>query len=1109
MAVFFSSLDMLRLALISGVVPPEVSLAPVAAAILEDGLWIEPSVPLPKNATVELRRLGVEFSKEQPSAPLVSFTCWPQLLPLVPVDASVNITHQTPVLFELRPASLLAEVVGEILRLGNDRQAYRWLGAVGSESESALLRVIGPPYYTLLRACDKEDHSLAARAYFEGAPNVWLQIGHTHPLAQHLKLPPGQMLLLQPPRNWIAIAEAPFRDIYEILEFPLPSQPIGWQDSQPPSRLTVKLQLTSASSDDPAELWVLRDRGFEQVDDLVRNADDGLIARLAFAMAESNGQSTVVIRARPSKESPPVLVLLGQSFRPYLKLPNLFVPCGTRLQPPLRRDAVRRLLCEDLDRVTWLYPGANGEFTPESLPDSSFRPLSDWVDYVLHHERVALEQWIEETTFDFEPFVCKDDDRGANPKAKKKEGAEKRPRRAARAEEVSGAAADVVGTAAKKKGHLPEDLLPELPATSPSEVQQLLQELEQRFLSLEGPIDAPERVALWPQLAQANAAFGHPADAALCWLQALWQETPDAPRWAQSWCRSEYPSGVEADDIAAVLEKGEPSSADVRGVAAWLANSGHRNEAVPTPLLGTAQRFLEQHEGLLPVRAAWLAAVGAFQLSRGDVLGLTRTRDRLLERMFDKGLTHDQDLPTFLRFSGLSHSDRIRAFRNWLLTLPERMARWVQKYRAVSEPEPRDTIAYGQLMLALGLARLGEASAAERLASAAESWLSESEVEDKDVHIALKDAFRYRIQQALESKPASGPLPTEVLEFTGELSQFARYKVDHLRMRSRILEPHEKINAYRNYRGRLQDFDKALNELVDILDRTRLEGECRRLLDMAKNSSKRLAALKAILALSPRLGEAFAVPLLGEAIEVGVDQVDIFEHAQLLENALLVAAHFDQVDAVQRLLGRLHEVLGSEKVAAAPNRLEGLIGQCFRGLRKLGMQEGMRGLLQALTTVITRGKPLASLRKGVDWPKLVRVLLHVAAGHFYFNNEMEARPLIEEARLVLLHGDLERREQAELACTYITALGQAPVALALHAIDELLDRLGRVFDNFSTYTHYSASKLEVIEAIVLTVITEEFAMGQVARRWLEDDEFLVRKRIHRDVEEALRKRSDA
>lgn len=47
-------------------------------------------------------------------------------------------------------------------------------------------------------------------------------------------------------------------------------------------------------------------------------------------------------------------------------------------------------------------------------------------------------------------------------------------------------------------------------------------DLEERFRSLEGPPDAPERRALWGELAGANVAAGRMHDAALCYLHAAW-----------------------------------------------------------------------------------------------------------------------------------------------------------------------------------------------------------------------------------------------------------------------------------------------------------------------------------------------------------------------------------------------------------------------------------------------------------------------------------------------------------------------------------------------------------------------------------------------------------
>ena len=43
-----------------------------------------------------------------------------------------------------------------MLRLGNDRQSFRTIAPAHGHGERVLAKVIGPPYYTLLRAIDKQ-----------------------------------------------------------------------------------------------------------------------------------------------------------------------------------------------------------------------------------------------------------------------------------------------------------------------------------------------------------------------------------------------------------------------------------------------------------------------------------------------------------------------------------------------------------------------------------------------------------------------------------------------------------------------------------------------------------------------------------------------------------------------------------------------------------------------------------------------------------------------------------------------------------------------------------------------------------------------------------------
>jgi cellulose synthase operon protein C len=47
--------------------------------------------------------------------------------------------------------------------------------------------------------------------------------------------------------------------------------------------------------------------------------------------------------------------------------------------------------------------------------------------------------------------------------------------------------------------------------------------------------------------------------------------------------------------------------------------------------------------------------------------------------------------------------------------------------------------------------------------------------------------------------------------------------------------------------------------------------------------------------------------------------------------------------------------------------------------------------------------------------------------------------------------------------------------------------------------------LAIVEAAVLALVGDDAALDPATRRWLDESEFLVRRRIHRDVRQALAK----
>ena len=211
-----------------------------------------------------------------------------------------------------------------------------------------------PPYYTMLRAIDSGSASEGAiKAYAQQNSRVWVEIGYRHPLGDRLHPPAGEWLLISRQGSWRFLSEGRFRDVYEILDFTLPESAESLSDTELAERIRIPLRLADGSTQEPAELWVLCEDAMAQVERLIWRSDDQAISRLAFAVVDrqESADPTVVIRARPSKELPPVLVLDGVAFRPYLKIPSLFVPVGRRLHPPLRRDAVVKLLAGQGERI--------------------------------------------------------------------------------------------------------------------------------------------------------------------------------------------------------------------------------------------------------------------------------------------------------------------------------------------------------------------------------------------------------------------------------------------------------------------------------------------------------------------------------------------------------------------------------------------------------------------------------------------------------------------------------------------------------------------------------------------------------------------------------------
>ena len=1120
----FPKLDILQLAITSGLVPEEIAQAPAEFGVSAVGeWWVKFDQALPRGAMNELSALGVNKGRSAPLPLDRNVACWPQLLPLVKDTRGIQQNDKTTVLFELDALQELPELAAEILRLGNDRQAFRWQ-MTDDGSLRALLRVIGPPYYSLLRAVEGKLWQASAqptRAYVEQAARVWVAVGYTHPLISRLKPPAGRMLLLRPPHDWQWLDEARYRDLYEVLDFQLPSPAATWQEAELPHRLTVPMRLIRAGGNDLDELWVLQNSQLEVLDEFVQSADDRLLSRLAFAVVQHGEQQEIVLRVRPSKQPPPVLVLPATGYRSFLKMPNLFVPTGTRLHPPLRRDAVKQLLAENTQLVTWLEPGEKGQFFPKQVAETAFRPLEDWVDYVLDHEQQALSAWMQSNQFDFQSFVCSDDPRSERTRKKGERNKDELDQPIEiddTPEEHPSLLKRVLKRFKKREGS--DDSFELLAQAPPTELQIRLRELETEFLALTTRPDDDHRQELWREMALVNATLNHATDSAICWMNALWEDHSPDNTWWHAWLlvetRGKYPTGLDSEDLDLLLGDANPIPSQLHLLAAFLCDTAHSEQpaAWVSSRLGAVQNFLERHDNLLPIRGVWLAWLAVARLSSGDVLALARTRDRLLQRLYLHGLSADRDLPAFLRGAGLKGGDRFRSVRDHIAKLGGRIKAWCDNSEGDLAPV-KPTQDYIDLQFAFAMARLGETDQCRELLERARKNFKGRD----EVHRWCLKAFEYRIGQSLEGKPHLGQLPDNLLQgLTGLKDRLDRYKIDRLRQHSRVLEPHEKIDPYRSWGQRFADeLSKELALLFDVHDTHDLTQRLETLLYRRMGKLKlpeQMRVVTTALELSPRLGEDFSKRTLGLVTKLLQADSQPVEQAVMLERALFLAAHFDQPTYVQNFVLKFQYLLTPEVGGTIVKELSSLMSQSFRGLRKLGMRDDIAHLLDQLADLVEHVTPEQMAGQGTgemtasrSRAEAMKLLLQVAGGWFYFDQPDRAWAALDRVRDVLMQRDnqlpLQPIDQTRLSCAYVEALAHAPVEEAVQRLDDLFRRLEHIHDAFTTNSHYSLSKLDVVESVVLALISDDFTTDKASRRWLDDDEFFVRRRIHHDVRTAL------
>jgi hypothetical protein len=1101
----------LHYAVASQTVAEKTCAAPCAAAREDEAIWVKPQARPTRRLANDLEQIGVEWTKTPQR--LTASTSWLELFPLAGADPD----NSGVVLFRLDDERAAVDLSIEMLRLGNDRQEIASL-QISDEQSLTLLRVHEPPFYSLLEALEPQpDRTI--RAYVEQSAQVFAPVGKAHPFADRIRTTKQQWLLIDDALKWTWLKPPSFREVYDLVEFQLPGETRTVVETPLNEPFHVPLSFAPDSSEQAADLWVITADPMSQLEEFVCSVDDRLLQRLLFAVGSTDDGEVVVLKTRPSKGASPVVVIDADAYRSYLRIPHLFVPCGRRIHPPLRRDVVVRHLAADAKVVTWLAPDHDRSFKPYKIPESAFRPLSDWVDYVIDRNGESVDAWVQSHRFDFDSFATEADvviqQRDAGKSKRDRNQSEKRKTRRDRgpAPEQAPAAApeaeidepDFNGVdAAESTETSVEDRRAEWTAE--------LLDLEEKFLEQRGDDEASRR-PLWIRMAELQSVLAQSRDATLCWSHAVWNSSPPTSAWRDTWLRvvsiGMERDGLGDDAIPQLIKPDRVSDARPDVVAVLMIRAAGAEQAGSLrPHLNEIREFLEANEATLPVRVCWLAWV-AYVECADDPLALARARDRLLERLFQNGLRPETDLPTFLLSSEVE-SQQVAQVREVLGRLSPVVHRWID--RQPNGVAPPSTKSIANLQIAFGLARMGDVTLAGKLQ---EEALSEMTVTDP-VNDWIYRAFAHRIEQAMNGEPARDPLPAELLNELNEprfnQSELGRtsprYFIDRLRGESRILEPHERINAFRRIYS--DDFQVRLVALYDTHDRAVLKDMATQLLNSTfagNDDDAKVAVLAACLEISPRVGESFALQLL-ELLDqaLAANEANSGGRAKLYKQASLAAAHFGHPQVVRQVLNRFTEEFLAEPSENSLDALDTTFSTFFDGMRKLGLQAEMEHVFQAVQAIVgdsagrkdRRASPPARARD-------LKLLIQVAAWRFYFDQNEWGGQLLNQARKQILGPEFTdpkanlRSLIGMIAPEYVSALTHAPMQTVVARLEDFFKSSKHVCDAMHTTIYYSRAQLGVVEAAVLALVTDGALLSDEGRRWLDEDEHAIRRRVHADV----------
>lgn len=1001
---------------------------------------------------------GATLVKRVPASLLYrDCSCWAEALPVTQtgtVPESVGMA-----MFLLPDEDAAMDMAGEMVRLGCDRQEMAVLPK--EHNKGVMLRVSGPPYYSVLRVLDGS--STKTRAFIPSG-SVWVEVGCTHPLSLFVKPPvadSGKKLVLIPRDTnspWFRLPDGPWTALNTQVDVELvPAQNEATKPaSKPQRRLSVPLRLGRSINKQPC-FWINTDP--DAVDKLIQDLPEAISSQLDLCVLADTGVTLFRTRIGSRNTSGMSPELPGQAFTNLSGIPGMYVPVGQAIEPPMRIERLQQLLNVPRDSEGWVQMDpATGKLSVHYVPSENFVRLDEWVDYLMDRDADILNSWVASASFQFDGLkiiqnVQHDPTDGTGPRTPRGGGGGGRasgPR-----DPVAIPAPNPQAVVRPPVQAIRVDLTPDAAALA-------VANSERAFLALDSNGDDQIHTEMWAELGGLYARADRTREAGLAWGRAAWSGQADMVTAFHTAMQNQN------GPVARILTNQTPNREQVRTVAAAIISNN-------LPVTDSVRTYIQTHGAVLDLRTWWMteqALSRDSQTGQVDRVAMARARDRMFTEL-QHGLPVSRELPAFLRFSGVGSAahlgEPLEKIRNQFMT--------VKRNKHQLEAAPALTGAYTDLVFAWGFARLGIVDRAVELRDAALAAVPQGDA----IHGFCSAGLAARIQQALDGEPVQVPLPANIVAMMQALTKFDQYKINRFRQACRILEPQETLDPILQYADtNVNPWDATFRNLRGMTDGEQLSLA---LQGLVTTHNTNIQVLDGVLNFIPVLSGTLLVSCLDGVIAQINQLTDAAQIVPLATKALCVASQaraetqgVAMCNLVTRTMPQLPNGASNPLVA---QHLSNVLGS----FRRMGRTEETRPLLDALMATATADIPAR---------------LGLAAGLLAVSREADAQPMLD-AGWARLNQKPPLPERMQISRGLAAAQAFTTPEVAVTVLNRLFPMVEHVTDSYNTNSHYAISLIEYAEILVQSVCHEELSLGDKGRRIVEEDEYLLRQRVHRDM----------